>query len=462
MNILFIYTNVSVSKENYYSHGLGILVAVAKQMGHSVKVHIVHDMTESDTKDVYECIENFRPGVVGFTCVASQVRFIAEISALIKKKHPALPIVLGGIHPTLFPEVLRDIPYADGAFIGEAEHTFLDFVDRIAKSEEYRDIPGYAWIDDTGKLNKNTVLPLDTDINQFPSCDRDEFNYGLLLKKLDGHASFIFNRGCPFKCSFCSNQAIAEDVYGVKVLKPRLRSVDLAIKEVIDVTKRYDVKVVRIIDEVFGVNKDWLKDFCAEYKKHIDLPFNCFQRPTTISEEKVAHLKDAGCYRIHFGVESGNEYIRRVIMKRNMSNNQIINAFKIVHAAGIETMAANIIGTPFETKEMIYDTVRLNREILPTASVVGIFYPYPGTLLEKVCRNMDLIDNKKIKSHEFVERKGDSVLKLPVSDAELNWFIANWTRLIFKDPLTMCKHPKSLFFDKVVRKIQRHFVQIVK
>ena len=87
------------------------------------------------------------------------------------------------------------------------------------------------------------------------------------------------------------------------------------------------------------------------------------------------------CFKIQFGVESGNDHVRNNIMKRSMERSTIVEAFKLARKYNIRTNAINIIGVPGETKEMLLDTVKLNREINPTTSNVNIFYPYKGTPL---------------------------------------------------------------------------------
>ncbi len=96
-------------------------------------------------------------------------------------------------------------------------------------------------------------------------------------------------------------------------------------------------------------------------------------------------LKDAGCFRIFFGIESGNEKIRNELMGRKMSNEKIINVFDLCHKYGLETLTANVIGVPGESEEMIMDTIKLNRRLRPTISGVNIFYPYKGTVLGDKC-----------------------------------------------------------------------------
>lgn len=452
--ILFVYTSIRVAKSNYYSHGLGSIVAVLKQHEYNVKIFNLFDFDEEEKKELSQFISHFKPQIIGFTCVASQYRFIRGIADYIKKCFPHIIVVIGGVHPTLLPSLLLEAKGIDYLFRGEAEHTFLDFCTRFYEGGDVTEVKGLAYVTSNGELILNETLPVDRDLDSLPEPDRESFKYEDIVKATGGQVDFVFNRGCPYNCSFCSNQALAK-VYGLERMISRTRSVDLAIKEIIHVTQKYDAKLVWIHDEIMGVNKTWLMDFCREYKKHIDIPFTCFQRANLVDETKIAALKEAGCIRVNLGVESGNDFIRNYLMNRKMSKEQIIEAFRICDKFGMNTAAANIIGLPFETVDMIFDTIALNRIILPSISVVGIFYPYPGTKLAFLCKELGLIDEKKALSEDLVERKQGSILKLPLTDEQLDWFRKNWGRLIYRDFGTVLRHPKRLFFDKLSGRIKR-------
>lgn len=455
--ILFIYTNIRVAKANYYSHGLGSLVAVLKQHEYNIRIFNLFDFGKEEKSELSQFVNHFKPQLLGFTCVASQYRFVKRVADYIKRRFPHIITVIGGVHPTLSPGLLLDAPGLDFLFRGESEHTFLDFCNSFYDGYPrpfLRTIENLAYLDLGGALILNEMLPLADNLDSLPAPDRAAFGYENVLKATGGLATFVFNRGCPFDCRFCSNHALAK-VYGLDCFKPRVRSVDLAIEEIIEVTQRYDVRLVRVVDEIMGIDKLWLLDFCREYKKQIDIPFTCFQRVNLVDETRIAALKEAGCVRVNLGIESGNDFIRNYLMNRRISSQQMVEAFRICTKFDMPTMAANMIGLPFETSEMVFDTVALNRRILPTWSVVNIFYPYPGTKLGFLCEELGLIDEGKASSDDFVERKQGSILKLPLTDDHLNWFRQNWGSLIYRDLGTVLRHPKRLFFDKLAGKIRR-------
>ena len=141
-------------------------------------------------------------------------------------------------------------------------------------------------------------------------------------------------------------------------------------------------------------------------------------------------MKETGCERILFGVESGNDYVRNDVMKRSMSRDTIVNAFKMVHTYGIKTTAINIIGVPGETEEMLLDTIKLNREIKPGASGVNIFYPYKGTKLGDYCFDSNLVDDNSILS--FNNERRETILNYDDKWKEkLSYYYLNWGIYIY-------------------------------
>jgi radical SAM superfamily enzyme YgiQ (UPF0313 family) len=213
------------------------------------------------------------------------------------------------------------------------------------------------------------------------------------------------------------------------------------VSEIEEVINKIPTSLVYVGDDTFGLNRKWRKEFLAEYRRRISKEFVCVLRVDVISDEFMRDLKEAGCCRISFGLESGNDYVRKEIMHRNMSNKQIIKAFDIVHRYGMKTNAINIIGVPGETEEMIWDTIRLNRRVKPTVSGVNIFYPYKGTKLGDKCFEEGLVDEELY--YSFSKERRETVLKYSEEfKARLVYYHQNWHCLVY--PFNMKYRLKKL------------------
>lgn len=425
MNVLFLYTNINGFHTDCYAFGLASIVSVTRSNGYSAKVIVVKNR-ECYLK-ILETIEVFNPRVVGFTSVSSQFIFVKEIAALIKKKFPEIIIVCGGIHPTINPNCVLDTEHLDTLFIGESENSFIELLDKIRQGKCYKDVDNLAYAQN-GTVKINKLKPLITDLDSLPYPDKEVYPYEDTLRET-GYAPFFFSRGCPYLCSYCSNHMIAKR-YGLERNSPRYRSVESSILEIEKTIRKFNVRTVWILDDIFGLDKKWRSAFCAEYKKRIKKKFICLLRVNVIDGEFMRMLKDAGCLRIFIGLESGNEFIRADVMNRHMTNEQILNAFDIAHKSGLQTNAINMIGLPGETEEMVWDTIKLNRRIKPTMSCVSIFYPYKGTNLGNYCFEKGLVNESMYSS--FSNERRESVLNFPQDYKwKLIYFRENWERFVY-------------------------------
>jgi radical SAM superfamily enzyme YgiQ (UPF0313 family) len=164
-------------------------------------------------------------------------------------------------------------------------------------------------------------------------------------------------------------------------------------------------------------------------------------------------LANSYCERIQFGVESGNDYIRNVVMDRDMPRETIVKAFKLADKYGVETSALSVIGAPGETKEMLMDTVELNREINPTAnSGANIFYPYKGTPLGDRSFSEGLVNLKKY--NDFSNERRESVMNYPEEWLEtLKYYRANWEKIIYPKTHSRVTSNKYHEIKKVINSI---------
>lgn len=425
MNVLFVYTNITGFHDNCYAFGLASIVSMAKKQGHKVKVMIVDSAKKYE--DVLGMIDLFKPRVVGFSSVSSQFSSVKTIAEMIKDEYTGLITVCGGVHPTINPNCVTETNALNGIFIGEAEYAFSEFLDKVEKGLPYKDSDNFAY-NDNGKLVLNKLKPLLKNLDDLPYPDKDDYPFEDTIKTI-GYAPFFFSRGCPYLCSYCSNHAIAK-TYNIPCNTPRYRSPESSIREIEEALKKFKIKKVLVGDDIFGIDKKWREEFCQKYKERIKVPFFCLLRANIIDEEFIQLLKSAGCYRISIGLESGNDYVRNKIMNRHMTNDQIINAFKLAKKYGFETNAINIIGTPGETEEMIWDTIRLNRMVNPTSSGVNIFYPYKGTVLGDYCFKENLVNTELY--NDFSKERTETVLNYPQEyKQKLNYYRNNWESLVY-------------------------------
>lgn len=446
VDVLFIYTNINAFHSDTYSFGIGYLSSVLKNNGFSTMLEIVK--SKDDYERVLRTVLEYRPKVVGFTSVSSQFVFVSDLAKKIRDIYECV-IVCGGVHPTIFPDCLLSARSLDGVFIGESEFSFLDFVSRVVKKENCKDVDNFCYLYGD-KLIKNRLKPKIKNLTELPFPDRDIYSYQSMIDEDNGVARIMTSRGCPFHCTYCSNHAIAR-VYENDKNTIRYNTVEKSIAEIEMLKSKYKFEKLWFVDDLFILNREWLYVFLHEHKKHFDIPFMCQIRPDVCTRDIIFKLKEAGCYKIFLAVESANDYIRNVVMKRNITKTQLTNTFKWAKEAGIETLSVNIIGVPGETEATIIETICFNRSMNPTIAGVNIYSPYEGTELGDYCRKEGLVRN--INPHNFFDRRQSRLVLPTISNAKLMKLYDRFQYLVYKD-IDLVKS-RQFFLDMWARRYNR-------
>jgi len=405
MKILFVYTDINVRGGALsYEFGIGSLSAVLKRHGHQPRLYYMFG--RYDPAPLQADIEAYQPDVIAFSAVSPQYRYVRQIVADLQPFRAFT--ILGGPHATLAPECLETTPGLNALCVGEGEYPLLELVEAL-QAKQPVDAIRNLWIRrQDGTIIRNPTRPFMDNLDDLPFTDRELFDYQAIVDSDFNTALFMFSRGCPYNCTFCSNHALRARQTGRYV---RFRSVTSCLREIRAVTERYRVKVLYFNDDCFTARREFLEEFCARYREMFSLPFDINARPETLNADVCRMLKNAGCRRISIGIENGSEQFRRDVLGRNTTNDQIVQAFEFCRNAGLKTKAFNIVGFPHETPVIFQETVQLNARINPDSVIVGIFEPYPGTKLAEVCLQERFIDPDRMET-AFMGRT-DTMLNMP-------------------------------------------------
>lgn len=172
----------------------------------------------------------------------------------------------------------------------------------------------------------------------------------------------------------------------------RHRSIGNLITEIKEVVGNHATRLVYFQDDTFTLNKKWLREFCESYKKEIKLPFHCHLRPNVVDEEVVSLLKEANCFSAHMAVETADDYLRNVVLKRNMSENEIDKAVELLKKYGIKFMLQNLVGLPGGSLKKDLETLKLNIRSKPDFVMASILQPYPKTEIAEYSQKLGLYD----------------------------------------------------------------------
>lgn len=348
--------------------GIMYLATVIKKAGHEVDLTLTSENLEKK-------VQEYKPDFIGYSIITGNQDFYDKINKKLKERYNFISIA-GGPHPTFFPEMLEKSSF-DAICIGEGEEAIIKFLEKPNSKE----ISNF-WFKNERDIKKNPIRPLIKNLDNISFPDREiVFKYPEIRDGPIKH--FIASRGCPFNCSYCFNESYAE-IYKGKGKRVRFRSVDNLLEEVEQVIQT-PTKFVYFQDDTFILNPSWIKEFSRKYKKRINLPFHCHMRANLIMKDMIKDLKKAGCYSAHIAAESGNEIIRKEILNRNMTNEQIYNAVNLLKKYKIKVMLQNMLGLPFTSLKNDFETLELNIKCQPDYAWASIFQPYPKTELGERC-----------------------------------------------------------------------------
>lgn len=355
----------------YPSLALGYLSAFLHQQGYE-KLLVVDARLEGIPLDkAMEDIIAFQPDLIGITARTPDILQAAEAARRIKEACPKCVTLIGGCHFMALPEAtMREFPMFDFGIHGEGEYPLLELCQALTEGSNPTAIQNLVWRDGDA-IRQNEVRPAIEDLDALPHPA-----WHLFRKRR--HSYMIYgSRGCPFNCNFCQ-RALGK--------KPRLRSPENIMEEIDYLVKEFECRFVDFEDETFALRPEHAFRVCElmiERGYHQTVKWTANMRANLVTEPLLARMKEAGCYMVAIGVESGNADILKASGK-GVTIPEIETAFQICKKVGMQSTALFILGHPNETKATAHDTIRLARRLNPTHLSMGIMVPYPGTEIRNI------------------------------------------------------------------------------
>jgi len=305
-----------------------------------------------------DLMRRISPDLLGISIGCSTFRNTAV--ELTQKARGAVdcPVVWGGVHVTVTAD--RTLSEHDLLVIGEGEGAILELSERLAEGRSIDDIKN-LWLRKNGDEIKNPVRPPIADLDSLPFHDftsdgkffinGDElFEFDPLVKEHDLY-QIMTTRGCPFACTYCANSVYHRLYKGMGKIV-RTRSVANVIAE-LEYAKAHlpDIKQVAFYDDVFGLDLEWTREFCEEYKDRIGIPYWVYIHPKTVTEELAQMLKDSGLFYADMGIQSGSQRVRNEYFKRMDKTEDIQRAMSILNKLKVRPRLDFIMDNPFEDSQ---------------------------------------------------------------------------------------------------------------
>jgi anaerobic magnesium-protoporphyrin IX monomethyl ester cyclase len=355
---------------------LAYLAAVLERDGHEVGIFDFGLDPQASLEDEVQRVCAFGPEIVGITAMTSLYHSALE-TAILLKAYLGRAIVLGGPHATIYPErILQESPVFDYVIRGEGEETILDLVRALGEGDrDLGTISGLTYrLQDRIVSNPDRPLISDLDTLPFPArhlCDLER--YGLSTPGGQPMVTLLSSRGCPYNCSYCFKGIVGRTY--------RQRSPENIIAELRSVIQQYGIRNFYFIDDLFTLNLERL-DVLAErfVQEKLDIRWQCLARVDRVNKAALARMYAAGCRRIHYGIESGNQDVLERIGK-GITLKQVRQAVQWAKAAGIHVKGYFMLGLPGDTEETMRQTVDFAADLDLRETMFSLTTPFPGTRL---------------------------------------------------------------------------------
>jgi anaerobic magnesium-protoporphyrin IX monomethyl ester cyclase len=369
--------------------GLAYIASFLRKEGHTVAIQDLKQ-TPLDRAELSAVIAGFAPDVLGMGLYTVTVPVGEEIADLCRAAVPGCFVVVGGPHPAGAPEESARNRHFDAAAVGEGEVMMLDLLralDEGGGADRLATVAG-LWLtrdprDPDSELLKAPPRGWIDDLDSLPWPARD------LLPPLDSYAMTMFqyrewpattiytSRGCPYSCIFCERREILGNKF-------RVHSPDYVVDEIEHLQSEYGIREIFFYDDTFTLDHRRVMQICeAIVRRGVDISWNISTHVNTVDRELLRAMKQAGCWQIAYGIETGDPRVMQDIMK-GTDVSTVRERITWTTDAGIEAKGLFMIGHPTDTPESIDRTIEFARELPIASANFKITTPFVGTPLREM------------------------------------------------------------------------------
>ncbi len=334
-----------------------------------------------------EVVDRIPPGteLVGFSCLFSHCwPLVADIARLLREKLPRAFFVAGGEHPSAQPDKVLDDGLFDAVVLGEGEETFLAFARHVQAGTSWRNVEGLAFRGAGGGVVRTPARRRVTDIDAIPYPDWDRWCIRSYIAEqqvtgihLGRSIPILGSRGCPYACTFCSNEQMWTRKYV-------MRSPAALVDEMEHMKRKYEVTGFTFMDSTFVIDRKKTLEFARELSdRRLDVRYQlpAGTRCEAFDEELAQALAASGLRNFAFAPESGSLSVLKAI-KKQVDLDELLEAVRIVNRTPMTVGCFFVVGFPDETRESLRETLALVRRLALMGVndvTVSQFTPYPGT-----------------------------------------------------------------------------------
>jgi anaerobic magnesium-protoporphyrin IX monomethyl ester cyclase len=384
--------------------GLAYIAAILELANYNVKIVDLNVIKTKD--DLKSAVTGMHFDIAGFTSTTSNILNCYRTIRVIKKLLPSVITVLGGWHASGIPvQTLQECADLDIVVKGEGEETMKELVGAIEQHKDLATIQGVVYRNPSGQIIENPDRPLIPNLDDLPFPARhllpmDDykkrgFNTSGVYFKTDRYISgIVTSRGCTGQCIFCADHTIYKH-------RCRMRSPENVVAEIKHAMEEFKVSIFFFQDAHFTQSPTRAKKICELIiKENLQILWACSARVDTVNKELLQLMKQAGCARIGYGIETGSPKMLK-IMNKHVKFKQMRDAIKWTKEAGMISFIYLVYGVPGENATDIHMTRQLLMELKPDFVNQTIAIPYPGTKLREIAIEQGLIKNDDWEFYSF-------------------------------------------------------------
>lgn len=362
------------------SIGLAYIASILRDNGFNVSVLDAY-VSQLGMGEILDEIEFRNVDLIGISVLTTSFDVVSEIIKHIRKQLPQMKIVLGNMHASLFCDEILNDNLADFIIHREGEYTMLELVKTLQNGDDPRKVNGISFRDD-GHITHTPVRPFINDLDRLPFPAWDLFPLGSYhtdprTEVISGKTETLIlaTRGCPNACTFCSSRT--ERSLGSKY---RMRNPENIADEMEYMYEHYQSRVFSFMDMAFPLKKSHAMAVFSEIisrglNKKIAWVTECRVKPLDL--ETLTRMRESGCIRMNFGIESGSDRILK-LLKKGFTTDDVRRAVNLAKEAGIKVDGMFMMGLPTETDQEIRATIDFAIELNVRYAIFNIFVPYPG------------------------------------------------------------------------------------
>lgn len=353
--------------------------AVARERGFEVALWDA-PVLDISFETMVEEVSRFSPDVIVQNTSTASFDHDVKLAQMLKREKDWLLVMVGPHVTALARQVMEGLPQVDVIALGEYDETIADIASNL---DDLSKVEGVLFRDGKELVQtKSRELIRDLDSLPFPAWDLVDINRyweSTFPSTKRPVATVMSSRGCNFRCSFCLYPQVLFQ------FRLRLRDLNRVVDEIEWLNTKFGARFFYFEDDNFTASWKRLEDFCRLLlERGLNITWGCLSRTDKVTEERIRLMKEAGCFLIKYGVESGVQTTLDAIDKKKVLDD-VVHAFAVTKKVGITVHATVMIGAANETRQTICQTREFVKKLGPDSVQFSICTPLPGTKFWDEC-----------------------------------------------------------------------------